>query len=551
MGAATGLRIRRALAAPPEAPEPTEPSAPPVGDSRLDAMADSVLAIAGRPVDTWAVAATLESQGVRDIDALGYGYRDVFDLADAVTERCLERAVATEPAVPAGRSRAATLWRIVRLMARGGFFFVPLMVQIVALVAFGYSQWASVHFDSAQASTIGMAAGLSFVVTGGFVQAIGYLGPLFGEPGKHMLAERVTWTSLALGMVGSLLFGGVLYVANAIFSGYPNHLFGVGITYYALMASMWLATAALYMLRRYVAMLVSTIIGVGIVILLKEGVGLGIYASQWIGLGTSILVSLGWVGSVLHRRAANTKGDLRLARLPRRAGVIRAVTPFFIYGVLYFALLFSDRVVAWTDGTFGLPVWFRAPYELGLDWALVAIVASFAFLEFTVEEFAERIDPIEERVQARDRGRVGSELMRFYVTHLAATLGFALVGALFAWFVLRGLAAAGDLGSVGRDVEGSVTPNVFLLGALGYGLLAWGLLNATFLFSLVHPWPVVWSVAAALVVDLGVGITLSRTGEYWHSVVGLAAGGAVFVALTTVLAVRTLRRADYFYFSAY
>jgi hypothetical protein len=538
--AATTLEIRRALA---------EPAA---GDPQLDALADSVVEIAGLPVDVWAVAATLESRGVRDVDAVKrYGHRDVFDLADDVYELCLRRAPEPEPEVverPSGRAAAGTL---AKRMARGAFFFVPLGLQIVALVLFGYSQWASVHFNGAQASVIGMAAALSFIVTGGFVQGLGYLGPQFREPGKFRLAERVTWSTLAFGMAGALLFGGLLFCVQAAVSAYPAGLFRVGLVYYVLMATLWLANAALYMLRHYVAMVVATVVGIAAVVALHGGAGLGIYASQWLGLGTSVVISLGWVGVVLHRQAAATRGDLRLARLPPRAALVRAVAPFFAWGALYFLLLLSDRFVGWSVGNFALPVWFRVPYELGLDWALVAVVASLAFLEQTVEEFAARIVPLEERVPARDARRLHLELTRFYVRNLAACLGLAVAGIAVAWLVLRGLAADGGLGAVGKQVRGAVTPAVFGWGALGYALLAWGLLNATFLFSLMRPWHVAKAIAVAVVVDVGVGLWLSRSGPYWHSVIGLACGAAVFAGVTTVLTLRALRRADYLYFAAY
>ena len=176
--AATTLEIRRALATPA------------ADDAQLDALADSVVEIAGVPVDVWAVAATLESRGVRDVDAVKrYGRRDVFDLADEVYERCLQRAPEPQPQAVQRPSRRAAAVTLAKRMARGAFFFVPLGLQIVALVLFGYSMWASVHFNGAQASVIGMAAALSFVVTGGFVQALGYLGPQFREPGKFRLAE--------------------------------------------------------------------------------------------------------------------------------------------------------------------------------------------------------------------------------------------------------------------------------------------------------------------------------------------------------------------------
>jgi hypothetical protein len=518
----------------------------------VDELVDAVIAVAGVPVDAWAVAATLESRGMRDVDAVArYGRDDVFALAREVYERALERAAVAPPpaAPPLGRRRAAL--RLARQMGKGAFFFVPLAVQVVALLTLGYSQWASVDFSLSQASIVGLAAGLSFVVTGGFVQGLGYLGPFFGEPGKHRLAEQVTWWTMLAGMAGALAFGGLLYGANVLTGAYPSGLAGVGLVYYALMASLWLVDAMLYMLHRYLAMLVTTLAGLGVVAAARSGADLSMYHSHWLGLGASTLLALAWGAVILRHRARSTTGDLRLARLPRRSVLARVATPFFVYGGLYFALLFCDRLAAWSAGDNPLPLWFRVSYELGLDGALVAIVGSLAFLQHTVEDFTERVPLLQERVAARARADHNRRLLRFYARQLAIVLVLALVGAVVVFALVQGLADAHALGRVRKDIEGDVTPSVFAIGAGAYALLAWGLLNTTLLMGLARPWPVVRALVLALAVDAAVGFPLSRVGPYWLAVVGLAAGCATFAAVTAVSAVRSLRRGDYHYFAAW
>ena len=170
----------------------------------MNELADFVLEQTKLPIDVWAVAATLESGGVRDLDARDrYGKRDVFDLAEAVYADCLARLDETEE--PSHAAGEALPWRrrarrFARFYLHGGFFFAPLMLQIVSLVALGYGLWASLDFSVAQASVVGTALIWSFVVTGAFLQALGYLGPYFAEPGKHPLAWRATAATVALGV---------------------------------------------------------------------------------------------------------------------------------------------------------------------------------------------------------------------------------------------------------------------------------------------------------------------------------------------------------------
>src|SRR5205085_1130624 len=126
-------------------------------------LVEFVLEETGHPIDVWAVAATLESGGVRDADARARGARDVFELAEAVLAACRTRPLLAPESTAVPRIE---LRRFVRLYLRGGFFFIPFLMQLVALVALGYGLWASVDFSLRQASIVGCALIFSFVVTG-------------------------------------------------------------------------------------------------------------------------------------------------------------------------------------------------------------------------------------------------------------------------------------------------------------------------------------------------------------------------------------------------
>jgi hypothetical protein len=524
----------------------------PAGDE-LDTLADEVLAIAGPPIDGWAVAATLESRGVRDSDAVTrYGCDDVFDLAERVLVRCRVRARPV-PSVPApGRSLRLRMRRFGGFYARGGFFFVSMAMQIAALLVFGYAQWASVHFTLTQASVVALAASASFIASAGVVQALGQLGPRFREPGKGMLTERLLWSCLAVGAIGAVVVGGLLVGMNALLGApYPGHLVAIGIAYYGLLAALGLANGVLYMLRAYAAMALATVAGLASVLLLHGVAGLGIYPAQWIGLGVSVAVALGWGAAVLRRDARRTSGDLRVARFEPRRLLVRAAMPSFWFGTLYFAFVLCDRLVVWSAGDHSLPLWFNVGYELGLDLALVAVVPGLAFLEPVVEAFSARVFSTQERFAADAVARYNADLVRFHRRRLLGAAGFALAGVALALVAVAALDAAGALGALASFAHGTVSPRVFAWGAAGYVLLTLGLLSASVLMALGRPWPVVGALVASIVADAAVGIVLSRTGASWEAVVGLAAGGAVFAASTTAMAFRTLARSDYHQLASY
>lgn len=513
-------------------------------------LVDFVLEQTVRPLDRWAVAATLESGGIRDVDARErFGRRDVFDLADEVYARCLERdPAAARPAEDDGERHPAVA--TARRYLRGGFFFLQLALQLGSLAVLGYSQWASLDFSGRQASVVGMALLTSFLLTGPVVQATGYLGPSFAEAGKHLLAARVMVVMIGLGLA-TLLAGAVAWWAlNLATDSYDDRSLGVGLVYYALAGSIALTGAALYVLKQFTAMVVATVAGIAVVGLVLHRTSLGIYGAHWIGLGVSVVIEAAWVVIVLVRRAARTPPDLRTAVRPPLLLLVSRAAPHALYGIGYFALLFADRLAAWSTGSHGLPFTFRASYEVGLDWALISVVPGLALLEVTIYEFSRVLDSAGVRYDAADASAHNRALLRFYRRQLAL-VAILLAGGSVAAF--GGLRVAGHLHAtkVSDLFNEPTTVHVYVLGLAGYALLVLGLFNGLFLFSLNRPWLVLRALAPAVGVATVVAFVLSRTIVYWAAAGGLVAGTLVYALLSGRSALRILNAVDYHYFAAY
>jgi hypothetical protein len=512
-------------------------------------LARRLLDDTGPPIDTWAVAALLESRGIRDLDARDrYGEADVFGLARRVQGlaqgRERTRAAAETLRVPPRPLPVS------RLLMRGGFFVVSLALQLVSLLLVGYSQWASLHFTHAEASTVGLAAAASFVVTAGFGGALGYLNPYFSEPGKFRLTRQITLITYGLGLIAVAIGALALYLLGTYGVSWPPSLLAAGLGYYVLFAVSTLSISMLFVLRDYRAMLGTSLAGILVAVAVHEGLGAPIREAQWAGIGTSIAVALGFGLVGLGRLAERTTGLERLARLPRPWTLVRLSSPHFIFAALYFCLVVADRIVGWSAGHHPLPVWFRTQYELGMDWALVAVVVGLAFLEITVAALARLLETVQDDYGAQDMGALNRAFIRFWRRHLEITLTLLLLGAGVAFGGANALAALGLHGLPVRLAD-PVTQRVFGLGVTGYILLTLGLSNGIFLFSMARPWLVVRAMAAALAVGLIVGVTLSRTHAYWWSAAGTTAGGLVFAALTGWASWRTLRRGDLHLYAAY
>ena len=92
---------------------------------------------------------------------------------------------------------------------------------------------------------------------------------------------------------------------------------------------------------------------------------------------------------------------------------------------------------------------------------------------------------------------------------------------------------------------------MFWFAAIGYSLLALGLLNSLFFFSLARPQVVVDCIWPAFLVNIGVGYFASRMISFEYSVLGLVAGSLVFAILTSRRANALFRNLDFYYYSAF
>lgn len=518
----------------------------------LDELAAFVLEQGGRPIDVWAIAALLESRGTRDLDAReDYGLPDVFALAAAVQERLPPAPVAgvsDDSAAPPVRRRAR---RLLRLYGRGVFFVVPLGLQLVGLLVLGVSQFAAIDFTQRQASLVALAAALGFLASAGFGQGLGYLGPLFEAPGKHALTERLVWRLVLGGVLVALVLGGLLWGLSAVTGAYDPYSTRLALGYFVLVTLQALPQAVAYMLHRYELMLAGTLCGLAVVAELHHATGLPIYVEHWIGLSVTMAVELVAIAVILRRRARRTVGAMRLAQLPRAGLLGRRALPYAVYGLVYFAFLIVDRLVAWSIGSHPFPFWFSTQYELGLDWALGAIVLALAFLEVAVDGFSGLLTPLSERYGITRVAEHNRELGRYWSRQLLFAAALMVVGGALAVGLEVLLAHVGGLGPATGIAREHATRWTFAGGLAGYALLTLGLANSIFLLSLARPWPVVRAMVLAAVVSAAVGIAVTTQLPYYAAVLGMVAGAACFAVATGWVARSTLARADYWTYAAW
>src|SRR4051812_23198392 len=141
----------------------------------------------GKPVSSHVVAATIESFGIREKDTMqDFGFLSIQDLADLVyyelttdvnhigAKNIKEREVDTT------QPKTIQVSDYLRVKAKifaeyyslGIFHLLPVLIQIAAIVVFGYSLWTYVGFNQIQSTAVVLGVVVGLIATGGFVQVI-------------------------------------------------------------------------------------------------------------------------------------------------------------------------------------------------------------------------------------------------------------------------------------------------------------------------------------------------------------------------------------------
>lgn len=521
-------------------------------------LVDTVYKLIGNPISSWAVAATIESLGIRDIDAkTDYGHEDVFDLADYVYEQVIlkvnEEKIDKEEKVKLGDFKV-TMKLFFKHYSEGLVFTMPMLSQIVSVLIFEYALWAWLGFNVAQATVIALGTISAFIVTGGFIQIMGRFISKYTGEGNFYLAREAIYKVLKVAVPTVIAFVILTFLLNSILPFYPMRMIVLSLIYMVLISAFLLVAAILFGSEQRSMILFSIVFGTAVVVILMKYLSLGVYLSQWIGILTSTLV-MGLYTSLYYRvKISSLKQELIKQTLPGKEVSYYNSYRFFIYGFCYFSFLFVDRILAWSAGTPppAYIIWFNTPYELGMDWALITFVITIAMLEFSIHAFSRFIIPAQKKVSASNMKYFNGYFRKFYTAQVILVLLVNIASIVVTYYGVMSLQGFEDRIPEIRDFfENPITTKVFWLASFGYIFLVIGLLNSLFFFTLNRPEFVMYSMIGSLVVNCIVGFVCSRTFGFEYATIGLIVGAITFAVSTGLIARRFFKHLDYFYYSAY
>jgi hypothetical protein len=518
-----------------------------------DALGQQVIDRVGIPKDAWEIAAQLEVLGLRDDDARNnHGARDLFDLARGIERRFRAGGYAFvvegEDPVP----HVNPLLRFLRRYFAGIVFAMPMALQAATMLVWGYGIWGAIDLELSQGSAIALGFIASYIVAGGFSQSIVRRGLFYLYQREEVLAR---WTALrgwwiAMRVMLALIVPAL--VVNALFRTLPWSMVMVAIAFYVGLGILWLNWALIYLVRKSHWFLIVTALSLGVVLIAAKVLHLAPIVANVVGVTVADVLSFSAAWWQLRRLA---RGRAEPVNPPRLVVLVYSTSRYFVYGLLFNAFLFADRIIAWTTPVGRqdfppYPFWLSVRYELAMDLALVVAIVMGGVVEVAIERFSEELIPMEKRIRsdaAADFVDANRTMYRRRGYGLAAAAIVALAAAAGVFVALQHVSNP----VLHEALTARVTMGVFAAAAIGYVFFMFAVRNLLLLLTTSRVHDAARSVAIALVVNIVVGFVCSRAFHYAAAVSGLVAGAAVMTFVAGRAVRRTLDDLDYHYFAAF
>ena len=504
----------------------------------VDEVREALLGHTTEAADSFELAALSESLGVTDAHALRMGYPNVFALAGDIFVSDFQgqsAAMETVPAPSLGMRAWHELQRFGGKLAIGLGYSLPWILLTAVETFFPHALDVPPAFGSA----LSLAIIASLITTGGFVQMITRDTTFFLALREPFVARRWMFLIIRYGLISAGLFAVAGCVSSLYFHLFAVHDLVLACAHYVLFSALW--------------MMCATLSAQGLSLTLPFillGSGAFVFELRLFWHLDAVRVLLAWpilalLAAMLLSGAqtwrAGRQMEARVHSISPSTGThAYSLLPVYLYGTVYFAFLFLDRLCAgsavpWTSGlTFGVdPI-----YKHGMDIALLAFLLCAIAVEYCSDRFMRAWWLTAGASRAADVRSLAMALRRRYSV---------FVGLIACIFGLLLVAACRYLPVAMHVPMSSALKQVLFLGGAGYLLLATTLFGNIVLLSVNAANSATKAAAIALVVNFLVGYTLSHSVSMQLAAMGLLAGAAVFAWQVHRSVWRVLGQPDYFY----
>lgn len=516
----------------------------------------------GKPVSPQVVEAAIESLGIRPKDTpVDYGYPSIEALASDIYQKlrsldnqeplrnCREREGQERESISVSDYTVVKMKLFSQYYTLGVLHLLPVFIQIAAIVLFGYSLWTYTGFNEIQSTAVVLGVIVGMVSTGGFVQVIGKQASFYWNYKDYTMVQQTISYLFKLGMktLFSVLLG--IFLLNFFFHIYPYEVLLIVFCYAFFVGLLLLILAPLHPVKQRWMITVSILAGTIAALLLKNNTHYPIYITHWFGITITILVTQ--VFLFFFFKKIQKKG-LNAHSAPLKTPVVLYHNySHFLYGMMLYAFIFIDRILAWSSGIQENPpflVFFEKNYELGMDLAILVFLLLAGVLEFSIATFTRFIDIGQKHTASDQIANYALEMQRNYRLHVMALWITGILAFVFIFYLLQ---APWALKNHFKPEMIKQCLTIFIVGGIGYIFFAWGILNALYLFTLGQIIKPLKAIIYAALVNFSVGFVLSRFVAYDYSVFGMLVGSIVFMMLTCRALHSFFKQLDYHYYAAF
>lgn len=518
----------------------------------------------GKPVSSQVVAATIESLGIREKDTMtDYGFPSIQELAELVfyelhTDRYYIGAKnAKELEAEATQPKTIQISDYLRVKIKifaqyyslGIFHLLPVLIQIAAIIFFGYSLWTYVGFNEIQSTAVVLGVVVGLVSTGGFVQVIGRQASFYWNYEDYLMTNKTINYLLKKGILSIFFVLTSIFLINLFFHIYPYEILFVVFAYAFFIGLLLLVLAPLHTIKQRWVITFSIFIGTAVAIYLKETTTLLIFSTHWIGIAVTVIIAKLFLIIYFHNLIKNKKSiSGNKIKVPV---LLYHNYQYFFYGIFIYIFIFIDRIMAWSSGINGnLPfiVYFEKNYELGMDLAILVFLLLAGVLEYSIASFTRFIDIGQKITDHKTPEVFNNQLRKMYWQQVLLLFATSALAFVFIYYIIN--APWGFQGQF-KETLVRLSIKVSVIGGIGYVLLAWGMLNSLYLFTLGQTLKPLKAIIYACIINISLGFVLSRFFAYEYSVLGMLCGAGIFTALTLKANINYFKSLDYYYYAAY
>jgi uncharacterized protein YkuJ len=529
--------------------------------SSLNELISSIKERNGKPVNVRVVSATIESLGIRDVDAQNdYGFESIPHLAIHIFEIVKKEKELKNKYQILAENKAyknislnayATLKSklFIKNYSIGIFHLMPVFFQILSIILSGISLWTFIGFNNLQSTAVVLGVIIGLVTTGGFVQVIGKQVSYYWYNEDYAMTKRTVTKLLFTGIKSLGITFIIIAALNFFIHLYPYRFVIIVFIYSFLIGVLLLVLSPLYTIKQRWMISVSVIFGTLSTLFLFFYTSISIYLVHWIGISLSVISALCYL-HFFFKKTMLTKKALHNATPKMMLSVYRSFNYFF-YGVLVYAFIFTDRILAWSSTlNRDIPyiVYYEKDYEIGMDLAILVFFLLAGVLEYSISSFSRNMDYLQRITKYNKITDFNKKMLRLYYKHLRIfAISAIIIGLLLYGIITKPWGYEAGF----HETLAPISIKVCLIGSFGYLFFTLGVLNVLYLYTLnQHKIPLI-GILMAFLINIAVGITLSRIISYEYSVIGMLIGSLFFMLYTTRATLLYFKNLDYYFYAAY